>query len=185
MSTNSLRLIRSLCVLAALSGAANLAVAATPEKLAATTEASSQSVSMLDGKLPFVLKGYEARAIPGHSNSTMYFDSRTDQAIIVTEGPLPVVPDAKANNAFRIAVDTVKEKQHAASPNYRITNERTTRVKGLQVHHLEATDEVNGMPLLMATLTAIDRQKIAIIEVMSSVDDPTGHAAAVNNILSK
>jgi hypothetical protein len=179
MSTYSLGLIRSLCLFVALSGTASLAVAATPEQPAA-----SQSVSVLDGKLPFVLKGVEKSPIPGQSASTMYFDSRTEQAVIVTEGPLPAVRDAKAD-AFRVAVDTVKEKQNAASPNYRITSEQTTRVKGLPVYHIEATDDVNGMQLLMATLMAIDKQKIAIIEVMSSASDPAGHAAALNNILGK
>lgn len=183
MSTKLLRLIRSLCMLAALSGAAYLSIGATLE-LPAAAASRARSLSVLGGKLPFVLKGYETRPMPSDQSSTMYFNSQSNQAIIVTEGPVPVATGETSDNAFRVAVDTLKEKQNAASANYRITSEKTIAVNGLKVYRLDGTDDVNGMQLLMATLMAIDNQKIAVIEVMSSVNDAAGHTAAVNNILS-
>lgn len=183
MSMQLLGWTRSLCVLAALSGAATMAVAAPPEKPAATAS-DTQSVSVAGGKLRFVLKGVEARVLNNEHGDTMYFDPQSNQAIIVSEGPAPTAgatPDA----AFRIAVDTLKEKQQAASPNYRITSEKTIQVNGLKVYRLDATDDFNGMKLLMASLMTMNDQKITIIDVMSSVNDPAGHAAALKNILGK
>jgi len=174
---------RSLCVLAALSGAATAAVAATPEQPAAAAS-DTQSVSLAGGKLKFVLKGVETRVLNNEHGDTMYFDPKSERAIIVAEGPVPTAgttPDA----AFRIAVDTLKEKQHAASPNYRITSEKTTQVNGLKMYRLDATDDFNGMKLLMASLMTMNNQKITVIDVMSSVNDPAGHAAALKNILGK
>jgi len=174
---------RSLCVLAALSGAATMAVAATPEQPAAAAS-DTQSVSLAGGKLKFVLKGVEARVLNNEQGGTMYFDPKSERAIIVTEGPAPTAgttPDA----VFRVAVDTLKEKQHAASSNFHVTSENTTQVNGLKMYRLDATDDFNGMKLLMASLMTMNDQKITIIEVMSSVNDPAGHEAAVKNIVGK
>lgn len=171
---------RSLCVLAALSGAATMAVAAAPEKTASDT----QSVTLAGGKLKFVLKGVEARTLNSENGGTMYFDPKSEQAIIVTEGPAPTAGTTQ-DAAFRLAVDTLKEKQQAASPNFRMTSEKTVQVNGLKMYRLDGTDDFNGLKLLMASLMTMNDQKITVIEVMSSVNDPAGHTAALKNILGK
>jgi dipeptidyl aminopeptidase/acylaminoacyl peptidase len=181
MSMQSLGWIRTVCVLAALSGVGAMAVAADPMKPAATATAS-QTLSLAGGKLRFDLKGFDARALPV---GTMYFDETSNQAIIITEGPLPVAAGDTSDKAYRVAVDTLKQKQKAASTNYQITGEKTTLVNGVKVYQLDATDDVGGMPLLMATLMAIDKQQITVIEVMSSAKDPARHTAAVKNIIGK
>lgn len=174
---------RSLCVLAALSGAATMAVAAPAEENA-TAESDIQSMSLAGGKLKFMLKGVEARTLNSENGGTMYFDPKSERAIIVTEGPAPTTgttPDA----AFPLAVDTLKEKQQAASPNFRMTSEKTIQVNGLKMYRLDGTDDFNGLKLLMASLMTMNDQKITIIEVMSSENDPAGHTAALKNILGK
>lgn len=181
MSSQSLGWFRSFCVVAALSAAVVMTVAATAERPASAP--ATQAVSLAGGKLQFTLKSVERRSLPG--DSTMYFDEKTNQAIIVTEGPLPVDTGDASDKAFDVAVETLKEKQHAASPNFQVVGEQTTPVNGLKVYQLDATDDVNGMQLLMATMMAVNDRKIAVIEVMSDVKDPAGHAAAVKNILGK
>ncbi|WPN95879.1 hypothetical protein [Pseudomonas sp. MUP55] len=174
---------RSLCVLAVLSGAATMAGAAPPEKNA-TVAPDTQSVSLAGGKLTFVLKGVEARTLNSESGGTMYFDPESERAIIVTEGPASTAgttPDA----AFGRAIDTLKEKQQAASPNFRMTGENTLEVNGLKMYRLDGTDDFNGLKLLMASLMTMNDQQITIIEVMSSVNDPASHTAALKNILGQ
>ena len=131
-----------------------------------------------------MLNGVETRVLNSENGGTMYFDPKSERAIIVTEGPAPTAgttPDA----AFRLAVDTVKEKQQAASPNFRMTSEKIIQVNGLKMHRLDGTDDFNGLQLLMASLMTMNDQKITIIEVMSSVNDPAGHTAALKNILGE
>lgn len=171
----------SLCVLAALSGSATMAVAAPPN---ATAASDMQSVSLAGGKLNFVLEGVEARTLNSENGGTMYFDPKSERAIIVTEGPAPTA-GTTSDAAFRIAVDTLKEKQQAASPNFRMTSEKTIQVNGLRMYRLDGTDDFNGLKLLMASLMTMSDQKITIIEVMSSENDPAGHTAALKNILGK
>ena len=174
---------RSLCMLAALSCAATMAVAAPPEKTA-TAAPDTQSVSLAGGKLKFVLEGVEARSLNSENGGTMYFEPKSERAIIVTEGPVPIA-GTTSDTAFLLAVDTLKEKQQAASPNFRMTSEETIQVNALRMYRLDGTDDFNGLKLLMASLMTINDQKITVIEVMSSVNDPAGHAAALKNILGK
>lgn len=82
-------------------------------------------------------------------------------------------------------MDTLKEKQQAASPNFRMTGETTIQVNGLKMYRLDGTDDFNGLKLLVASLMTMSDQNITIIEVMSSVNDPVGHTAALKNILGK
>jgi tRNA A37 threonylcarbamoyladenosine biosynthesis protein TsaE len=171
-----------LCVLAIACGIHAGATAAEPPAAAAP---GSHVVSVAGGKLRFALKDMEARPVPGQDLSTMYFNGLSNQAVIVTEGQLLGASGVKPDAAFRVAVDTLKEKQRAASPNYRIVGEGTTRVKGLDVYRLDGTDDLNGMKLLMATLMVADNQRVTIIEVMSDASDAAGHRATVETILGK
>ncbi|QEI04669.1 hypothetical protein FXN63_01550 [Pigmentiphaga aceris] len=184
MSTHLLSWTRSLCLLAALSGGANMAIAASPEKPAAVAT-DTHSVSLADGKLKFVLRGFEAQPLNDQNGDTMYDNDKTNQTIIVTEGPLPASAGNTSATALQVAVDTLKEKQHAASDNFRITRERTTNVKGLRVYRLDATDDFKGTKLLMTSLMTLGDKNVTLIEVMSSAKDPAGHAAALKNILGK
>lgn len=58
-------------------------------------------------------------------------------------------------------------------------------MNGLKKYRLEGTDDFNGLKLLMASLMTMNDQKITIIEVMSSVNDPASHTVALKNILGK
>ena len=44
---------------------------------------------------------------------------------------------------------------------------------------------MDGNNVAQATLLAVANKKTTVIQVISNVKDPAGHAAAVNNILGK
>jgi hypothetical protein len=175
----------SLCVVAALSGAVNGAVAATPAKPAAATAAGTQSLSLLGGKLPFTLQGFEASPVPGGAPGKMYVNKEAKRVIIVGEEPTPALARGASDQDLLDGMKVIKDKQKAASPTYKVVSEKTESVKGLNVHHIEATDVMDGNPVLQATLLATANKTFTVIQVISSQRDAAGHAAAVNNILGK
>jgi hypothetical protein len=185
MFKKSLGLVSSLCVVAAFSGAANMAVAAAPEKPAATAAAGKQSLALLDGKLSFTLQGFAPTSVPGGGPGTMYVNKEAKRVIIVGEEPMPALVRGASDQTFLDGMKSIKDKQKAASPEYKVTSEKTENVKGLQVHHIEATDVMDGNPVLQATLLAAGNKKFTVIQVISGAKDPAGHAAAVDNILGK
>ncbi|QEI04668.1 hypothetical protein FXN63_01545 [Pigmentiphaga aceris] len=179
----SMNVLGSLCVVAALAGAANVAIAADAP---AASAAAAQNLALLGGKLSFKLQGFEKREVPGGGPGTMYYNKDQKRVIMVGEDPLPLIArggtdDDRLNGMKK----TVREKQQAASPDYKIVSEKTETVKGLKVHRIEATDNMDGSNVLQATLLAVDNTKLTVIQVISNPKDPAGHAAAVNNILGK
>ncbi len=84
----SVRVLGSLCVMAALGGVASVAVAADAP---AATAVAPQKLALLDGKLAFTLQGYEKRAVPGGAPGTMYYNKDQKRVIIVGEEPVPAV----------------------------------------------------------------------------------------------
>lgn len=178
----SMGMLGSLCVMAALGGVANVAVAADAP---AVTSATAQKLALLDGKLAFTLQGFEKRDMPGGAPGTLYFNKDQKRAIIVGEEPVPAVVRGAADDDFLRGLTSIKEKQQAASPDYKVVSEKTESVKGLKVHHIEATDVMGENKVLQATLLAAGNKKLTVIQVISNPKDPAGHAAAVNNILGK
>jgi hypothetical protein len=196
MLKQSLGFVSSLCMVAALSGAAVTAVAAPPAKPAApaATQAQGQGqapaagsakLALLDGKLPFTLKDYEPRPMPGGGPGTMFFSGDDKRIIVVGEDPFPEPAKNFSDKDFLENMKGIKERQQANSPDYKVVSEKTERVKGLNVHHIEATDSMGGNPVLQATLLAAANKKFTVIQVISGADDAAGHAAAVSNILGK
>lgn len=179
----SMGMLGSLCVVAALSGAASVAVAA--DAPAASTAVAAQKLALLGGKLSFTLQGYEKREVPGAGPGTMYYNKDQKRVIIIGEEPIPMIARGVTDADFLNGLKPIKEKQQAASPDYKVVSEKTETVKGLKVHHIEATDNMDGNNVAQATLLAVGNKKTTVIQVISNVKDPAGHAAAVNNILGK
>ena len=186
MSTKqSLKLVGSLCLVAALSATATLATAATPTKPAAAAAAGTQTLALLDGKLPLTLQGFEPRPVPGGGPGTMYYKKDVKRVVIVGEEPVPALARGGSEQDVLDGMKAIKAKQQAASPTYKVASEKTESVNGLKVHHIEATDNMGGNDVLQATLLATANKKFVVIQVISGAKDPAGHAAAVNKILAK
>lgn len=192
MSKQSLGLIGTLCMIAALSGVTVTAVAAPPGKPAAPAAAAAPApaagtakLALLDGKLPFTLAGYDPRPMPGGGPGVMFFSGDDKRIIVVGEDPFPEAAKGVSDKEFFDGMKSIKERQRANSPQYKVVSEKTERVKGLNVHHIEATDSMDGKPVLQATLLAAANKKFTVIQVISGADDAAAHADAVKNILGK
>lgn len=188
MLKQSLGLVGSLCMIAALGGTAVTAVAAPPDKPAASAAApaaGTAKLALLDGKLPFTLKGYDPRPMPGGGPGTMFFSDDGKRIIVVGEDPFPAAAGGVSDKEFFDGMKSIKDRQQANSPDYKVVSEKTERVKGLNVHHIEASDNMDGNSVLQATLLAAANKKFTVIQVISGADDAAGHAEAVNNILGK
>jgi hypothetical protein len=181
----SLGMLGSVCVVAALSGGASMAVAADAPAKPAAAVVADQKLSLLDGKLPFTLKGFEERPVPGGAPGKMYFSAAEKRVLIVGEEPIPLIARGGTEDDFLEGGKTIKDQQKASSPDYKVTSEKTENVNGLKVHHIEATSVMGGNKVLQATLLSAANKKFAVIQVISNWRDTTGHAKAVNDILGK
>ncbi|QEI04666.1 hypothetical protein FXN63_01535 [Pigmentiphaga aceris] len=181
----SLNVLGTVCLVAALGGTANTAMAAdAPAAASASPAAATQDFSLLDGKLPFKLQGYEKRDMPSGAPGAMYYSAHKRFVIVNEESIPPGAPEGTSYD-FVEAGKRITEQLKAASPAYKVVGENTENVSGLTVHHIEATSAMGGEDVLQATLMATANKKFAVIQVISDARDPAGHAAAVNNILGK
>lgn len=171
----------SLSLVLALGGTAGAAEA--PASAAEATDA--QPVSLLNGNLTFDLKGYQQQPMPGGAPGKMYVNKAQKRVIILGEDSVPAVARGGSDADFLNGMKAIKEKQKQASPDYNIINEKTEKVKGLDVYHIEATDKMDGKGVQQATLLSTADNKFVVIQVLSGAADKTGHAAAVNSILGK
>lgn len=179
----SINLTGSLCLLTALGGAATLASAA--EVKAPAAAATTQTVTLLNGKQVFNLTGYEVQPVPGGGPGKMYVSKQEKRVLLIGEDDIPLVARAASDADFLEGMKTIKDKQKQASPSYTVTSEKMENVKGLEVDHIEATDKMDGKDVLQATLLAAGEKKFTVIQVISGAKDKAGHTAAVNNILGK
>lgn len=180
----SLTMMGALCLATALSGTAMMASAA---EMQTKTEvaAPAQKLDLIGGKLAFTLKGYEAQPVPGGAPGTMYVNKQEKRVMIVGEEPIPAIARASSDADFLNGMKTIKDKQKQASPDYTVTSEKTEKVTGLDVYHIEATDSMGGKNVQQATLLAVANKKFTVIQVISGSKDKAGHEKAVNNILGK
>lgn len=182
--SKSMTLAGSLCMAMALSSAANMAVAADANAPAANA-AAAEKVSLLGGHLAFNLKGYEMQPVPGGGPGNMYVSKAEKRVLLIGEDAIPVVARGATDADFIDGMKSIKDKQKQASPDYTVISEKTEKVKGLEVYHIEATDKMDGKNVQQATLLSAADNKFTVIQVISGSKDKVGHAAAVNNILAK
>ncbi len=180
----SLNLMVSLCLMTTLGGVTSLATAAEV-KAPAATAGTTQTVTLLNGKLVFNLTGYEVQPVPGGGPGKMYVSKQEKRVLLIGEDDIPLVARAGSDADFLEGMKAIKDKQKQASPSYTVTSEKIENVKGLEVDHIEASDKMDGNDVLQATLLAAGEKKFTVIQVISGAKDKAGHAAAVNNILGK
>lgn len=180
----SLKLMGALCLTAALGCTAVIASAAevkTPAEAAKNTE----TLTLLNGKQVFKLQGYEVQPVPGGAPGKMYVNKQAKRALLVGEEDIPLIARGTSATDFLNSMKSIKDKQKSASPAYTVISETTENVNGLQVYHIEATNNMSGSNVLQATLLATDNKKFTIIQIFSNAKDKLGHINAVNNILGK
>jgi hypothetical protein len=123
--------------------------------------------------------------MPGGRSGTLFYNKETNRVVIVGEEPLPATARDSSAQDFLDGMKVIKARQQAASADYQVMRELTERVHGLDVHRIDATDDIQGKQVLQTTLLAVGAQTFIVIQLMSSVQDKTGHATAVSNILGK
>ncbi|WP_231566743.1 hypothetical protein [Erwinia sp. 9145] len=180
----TLNIMGALCLVTTLGGPAVMASAAEV-KPATTAEAKTETLTLLDGKLPFKLQGYEVQPVPGGAPGKMYVNKQAKRVLIIGEEDVPLVARGISETDFLDSMKVIKDKQKQASPAYHVTSETTENVKGMPVYHIEATSNMGGNDVLQATLLATANKKFTIIQVISNHRDKAGHLAAVNNILGR
>lgn len=178
------KLAGSLSLVLALAGTATAAGAAEVNTPAAAASAT-QKVSLLNGDFAFNLQGYQQQPMPGGAPGKMYVSQAEKRVIILGEDNVPVVARGGTDADFLNGMKSIKDKQKQASPDYKVISEKTEKVKGLDVYHIEATDKMDGKGVQQATLLSTANNKFVVIQVLSGASDKTGHAAAVNSILGK
>ncbi|TCV96765.1 DcrB/PsbP domain-containing protein [Biostraticola tofi] len=165
-------------------GPVTMANAAEVNKPAATV-AESHSLSLLNGKLPLTLQGYEVQHAVGGSPNDMYLNKQEKRVVLIGEEDVPLIARAANDDDFLDGMKAIKDQEKQVSPSYTITSEKNENVNGLKVYHIEATNKMDGKDVLQTTLLSTADNKFAIIQVFSSVKDKAGHVAAVNHILDK
>jgi hypothetical protein len=169
---------------AALGCTVNVASAAEAQPTAKTAT-TTESISLLDGKQQFKLQGYEGQPVPGGAPGTMYVNKQEKRVLIIGEEEIPLAARGASEDDFLTGLKSIKDQQKQSSPSYKVVSEKTENVKGLKVHHIEATNKMDGTDVYQATLIAVANKKFTIIQVISNQKDKPGHVAAVNNILGK
>lgn len=147
--------------------------------------ASSETVSLLDGKQLFSLQGYVVQPVPGGAPGNMYVNKQAKRVLIVNEDEKPLIARDGSDKDFLDGMKSIKDKQKESSPSYTVLSEKTENVKGLEVYHVEATSNMGGNEVQQATLIAVAGKKFSVIQIISNYRDKAGHVAAVNNILGK
>lgn len=178
-------MLTTYCLVAALCSTANIVSAAETVAPVVASSTATQAVSVLDGKVKFNLQGYEKQPVPGGGAGTMYVNSSAKRVIVVGEDAIPAIARQGNDGDFFEGLKTIKDQQKKASPDYKVTSEKTEKVKGMEVYHIEATSKMEGKDVLQATLLAATADKFMVIQVISNSKDKAGHKAEVNTLLGK
>ena len=172
-------------LVAALAGLGALHAQAAKEK--ATTE----KVSMLDGKFTFVLpKGFVADPLPASpsgAKGTMYTNQATKTVVIAAENQIPEGNNVKDNDSAFLdgTVADFVEAQGKALPDFNKISEKslTQKSSGLGLRQVDSTATQGGGQTLNTTLMAGSGTKMALVQVISRVSDKKAHDALVKTIL--
>ncbi|MBP2170848.1 hypothetical protein J2125_004040 [Erwinia toletana] len=173
-----------LSLLAALCGASTMAAAAQTAMPVASVPAV-QKISLLNGKLAFDLPGYEVQAVPGDAPGKMYVNKQDKRVLIIGEEPVPLIARGGSDADFLEGMKVIRDKQKQVSPDYKVISEKTEKVKGLDVYHIEATNVMGGNHVVQTTLLAAGDDKITVIQIISGASNQAAHQLAVNKILAK
>ncbi|MCU5775309.1 hypothetical protein N5923_22625 [Erwiniaceae bacterium BAC15a-03b] len=173
-----------LSLVATLCGASTMAVAAQTATPAASAPAV-QKISLLNGKFAFDLQGYEVQPVPGGAPGKMYVNKQDKRVLIIGEEPVPAVARGGSDADFLEGMKDIRDKQKQVSPDYKVISEKTEKVKGLDVYHIEATDIQGDSHVIQTTLLAVADHKFTVIQIFSGVSNKAAHQLMVNKILAK
>ncbi|EJZ58984.1 hypothetical protein I1A_003315 [Pseudomonas fluorescens R124] len=174
-------------LLAAIAGFGALnAQAAKPKE-----KASTNNVSMLDGKFTFVLpKGFTADPLPAGptgAKGTMYTNQATKTVVIAAENQIAGGASVKDNdNEFLDgSLASFIDDQRKALPDFNKLSEKslTQKSSGLGVRQVDSTATQGGGQTLNTTLLAASGKRMALVQVISRANDKSGHDALVKTIL--
>ncbi|CAI8763801.1 Exported protein [Pseudomonas sp. IT-347P] len=158
---------------------------------AAKEKASTEKVSMLDGKFTFVLpKGFVADPLPpspSGTKGTMYTNETTKTVVITAENKIPEGQHVKDNDGQFLdgTVSSFIEDQRKALPDFNKLTEKSLTQKGtgLGLRQVDSTATQGGGQTLNTTLMAGSGTKMALVQVISRASDKKGHDALVKTIL--
>ncbi|WP_242209632.1 MULTISPECIES: hypothetical protein [unclassified Pseudomonas] len=158
---------------------------------AAKAKASTEKVSMLEGKFSFVLpKGFVANTLPASPSGvkgTMYTNEATKTVVITAENQIPEGQHVKDNDGQFLdgSVASFIEDQRKALPDFNKLSEKSLTQKGtgLGLRQVDSTATQGGGQTLNTTLMAGSGTKMALVQVISRASDKKGHDALVKTIL--
>jgi len=181
-------------VLAAVASLGAVSVSAASKPTSKT--APVQKVSMLGGKFSFTLpKGFIANPLPAGDEAkgtagatgTMYTNATTRTVVIAAENTIPKGQQAKDNDAQFLddAVSGFLSQQAAELPDFSKQSEKSMSVKGLGLRQIDSTATMGGGKTLNSTLLAGSGSRMTVIQVISRIDDKSGHEALVKQIVGQ
>ncbi|WP_332768761.1 hypothetical protein [Pseudomonas koreensis] len=158
---------------------------------AAKGKATSEKVSLLDGKFSFVLpKGFVADPLPpspSGAKGTMYTNQATKTVVIAAENQIPQGQNVKDNDGPFLdgAVSSFIEDQRKALPDFNKLSEKslTRKGTGLGLRQVDSTATQGGGQTLNTTLMAGSGTKMALVQVISRASDKQGHDALIKTLL--
>lgn len=191
------RLFAPAFCLAVLCAALPLAQAqAARPAAAASTPSTGTAVSLLGGKLHFMLPpGYQAAALPhgdaakgtADAEGTLYMNDSQKRIVVATQ--LPLQNDAGAAGADEVFLAGISEgfvtQQAQALPDFHKTGEAQVILNGLPAQRLDATASIGGGKTLTTYFIVAEGKRMAVVQVISREADRSGHDAMVQRILGK
>jgi hypothetical protein len=153
--------------------------------------ASTEKVSMLDGKFSFVLpKGFVADPLPTSptgAKGTMYTNQTTKTVVIAAENLIPEGNNVKDNDSAFLdgTVSDFIDAQRKALPDFNKLSEKSLTQKGtgLGLRQVDSTATQGGGQTLNTTLMAGSGTHMALVQVISRVSDKAGHDKLIKTIL--
>jgi hypothetical protein len=183
-----------LCMLA-LCAVIPTAQAATHAKHpAAKPHASTGTdVSLLKGALRFTLPtGYKSEPLPpgdagtgtAGAKGTLYMSDAEKRIVVATELPIQgAAPAAKDDSFLTGASAGFISKQAQALPDFHTTQEQRVTLHGLAAQRIDATATVGGGKTLNTYFIAAQGQQLAVVQVISRINDNVGHETAVKRVI--
>ncbi|WP_434589749.1 hypothetical protein J3Q09_16780 [Pseudomonas sp. R4-83] len=158
---------------------------------AAKEKATSEKVSLLDGKFSFVLpKGFVADPLPpspSGAKGTMYTNQATKTVVIAAQNQITQGQNVKDNDGPFLdgAVSSFIEDQRKALPDFNKLSEKslTRKGTGLGLRQVDSTATQGGGQTLNTTLMAGSGTKMALVQVISRASDKKGHDALIKTLL--
>ncbi|OLF54409.1 hypothetical protein [Pseudomonas chlororaphis] len=183
----------AILVLAALAGFSTLgAFAAQPAKKSAALE----KVSMLGGKFAFSLpKGFIANPLPAGDEAsgtagatgTLYTNAATKTVVIAAENLIPDAQQVKDNDTAFLdnAVSGFLSQQAAALPDFSKQSEKSMTRRGLGLRQVDSTATQGGGMTQSSTLLAGSGNRMAVVQVISRINDKANHDKLIGQIVGK